>query len=1142
MQRLSRPISELGSHYDVLVVGSGYGGGVAASRLARCNKRVCLLERGREFLPGAFPDRLGEGAGEIQLRKKGQQVGSRTGLFDIHAGDDIHVLVGCGLGGTSLINANVSLEPDPRVFRDRRWPAGLSQDAAFAEGFRRAERMLRPLPTPVDITARLEKFAALEKAARAIGATCSRPPINVTFTDGLNAANVFQPACALCGDCCSGCNTGAKNTVQMTYLPDAVDHGAELYTEAEVRHLRRDTSRWRVFFELVGRDRGQFDSPLQSVTADIVILAAGALGSTEILLRSREHGLALSAQLGKRFTGNGDVLAFAYNNDDVINGIGVGVPAKVEIDPPDVGPCISGLIDRRGTDNVTDGMVIEEGSIPGALSPLLPKLMATGASLGRDTDFDLHDNLDEAAREVQSLLLGAYDGAIRNTQTFLVMSHDDGGGSITLHNDRPVVSWPGVARQSNFARVNETLGRVSAATGGTYVQNPISRHLLGENLITVHPLGGCPMGENAETGVVDHKCQVFDAGSVDGSGVHDGLYVCDGSVLPAPVGVNPLLTITAVAERAMIHLAKDRQWTFDDAPNSNAPRRDARPTATDERAPAGVEFTERMAGFWSTRPINDYLAAERDGRQADNTFSFILTVRIDDIDRFAAERGYTGTMVGTVDCPSLSPQPLVVSDGRFNLFSFDQQSVETRRMEYRMTLTDHGGNRFWFVGHKSIHDDPGIDTWSDTTRLFFELQDDAGARQGRGILSIAVNDFVTQLRTMHGIGGSGRSDRLKAVVKFGELFGNNLFSTYAGLLAPLHRYDPANVRKKRELRTGDPEVYWFETGDGLKLRLVRYRGGDKGPVILSHGLGVSSAIFSIDTIGTNLLEFLYAAGYDCWLLDYRASIDLPYADVPWTADDVATKDYPAAVDKVCALTGAKSVQMIVHCYGATTFVMAMLRGLQRVRSAVISQVAVDVIVPWWPQRLLAHMRLPQLLEAFRIRSVDAKATTKDNILLRSLDRMIRFMLPGTAEEQSQAATSNRITALYGQLYELDRLNRMTHREGLPEMFGVANIQAFKQLAAIARAEHIVDAKGEDTYRPHLNRLKLPICFIHGAKNRCFDPVSTKLTYDALIQRHGSDLYERHVIPGYGHIDCIFGKDAARDVFPYILRHLEKHRA
>ena len=107
--------------------------------------------------------------------------------------------------------------------------------------------------------------------------------------------------------------------------------------------------------------------------------------------------------------------------------------------------------------------------------------------------------------------------------------------------------------------------RATQATGGTYIRNPLSDTLMGKNLITVHPLGGCVMGHDRTSGVVNHKCQVFDTHPDAGiDAVHHGLYVCDGSVIPRPLGVNPLLTITALAERAMIHLARDLNWTFSD--------------------------------------------------------------------------------------------------------------------------------------------------------------------------------------------------------------------------------------------------------------------------------------------------------------------------------------------------------------------------------------------------------------------------------------------------------------------------------------------------------------------------------------------------------------------------------------------------
>lgn len=1234
--RLSRALDQIKPHYDAVVVGSGYGAGVAASRLSRMGLSVAVLERGREIPVGEFPDSIPEAGAELQYTRDRVQIGRRDGLFDLHFGRDMHVLVGCGLGGTSLINANVSLPPDPRVWEDPRWPPELIADETLNEGFERAQAMLRPVPYPARAT--LPKLERMGEAAKALGIELQRPPINVVFEDGVNAAGVKQPACTLCGDCCSGCNVGAKTTVQMTYLPDAYNHGAEIYTNASVRHVRRDGEEWRIFYTPTSRRRDQFQSPDRSITATIVVLGAGALGSTEILLRSRENGLAVSDRLGESFSGNGDVLAFAWNGQKPFDSVGVGFPPKSNSAAP--GPCIAGLLDLRDRGPLEDGMVIEEGVIPSGLAELLPGLFSTGAQLfGKRTTSGMLDEFQQAIRRNESWLLGPYRGAMNHTSTFLVMAHDDGAGQLRLDDDRISVHWPRVASQKVFQRIEEKLLQVSGANDATYVRNPLQETFLGKNVISVHPLGGCGMGLDRRTGVVDHKCRVFDASAAEPNTIHDGLYVVDGAAIPRPLGVNPLLTISAIAERAMIHLAQDIAKPLDVAKPSGKPvvqlssstaagdlkatakslfrqvrtgaafkdlgstaaaletlgeaartqiaqraeatkdavqrvigvaraGTDGVPTepvapvgvapspggADSDRAPddpgrhvpAGVEFTERMAGYISDRANADYDAAATVGKSFSTEFSFTVTVRIDDVDRFLSDPMHQGTLTGTAICPQLSPEPLDISNGVFRLMRQSADAVETRLFEYIMTLTARDGKRYAFRGQKNVHDDHRLgDLVRDTTTLFVDIGPEGSATSSaRGVLVIHLQDFAKQVRTIRGIGGRSMIDRNGAVAKFGALFAGTLFDVYGNIFAPVKRFDASRVRKKRGLRGGEPQVHFFQTADNKTLRLTRYNNdgtATKGPVLFSHGLGVSSLIFSIDTIDTNLLEYLVERGFDCWLLDFRASIDLPYARQRWTADDCAKFDYQPAVDLIRQVTGAPSVEVVAHCFGATTFVMAMLGGyLTGVRAAVISQIAMDVIVPFFPQRMLAYLRAPALFDLLRIDAVNARATNEDGIANRVADALIRVAVPFQREERSRNATSNRITALYGQLYEIDQLNAMTFEAGLPEMFGEANIDAFKQLARIARETVLVDANGEDAYMPFIERLALPIAFIHGAENACFLPESTARTVEKLTARNGSRYYERHVIPNYGHIDCIFGKNAASDVYPKMYEHLEKH--
>jgi cholesterol oxidase len=239
MARLSSPVHEIKDHYRVVVIGSGYGGAIAASRLARAGQQVCVLERGREFQPGEYPDTEAEALAEMQAELPSAHVGSRAGLYDFHINPDVNVFVGCGLGGTSLINGNVAVRAESRVFDDPRWPQALRDDpGSLAEGYRLAEEMLRPTAYPERYPA-LPKLEALEKSAARLGQECSRAPIAVNFAEGVNHVGVKQHPCVLCGDCITGCNYGAKNTVLFNYLPDARNFGAEIFTQLSVRYVER---------------------------------------------------------------------------------------------------------------------------------------------------------------------------------------------------------------------------------------------------------------------------------------------------------------------------------------------------------------------------------------------------------------------------------------------------------------------------------------------------------------------------------------------------------------------------------------------------------------------------------------------------------------------------------------------------------------------------------------------------------------------------------------------------------------------------------------------------------------------------------------------------------------------------------------
>ena len=543
MPRLARTLDRVKQRYDVIVVGSGYGGGVTAARLARAGKRVCVLERGREIATGEFPLRFPDMRREFRVTGGVVDTGVETALYHISLGADMHVLTGCGLGGGSLVNAGVALRPDARVFADPVWPDQIRQDEWLDEGFARAERWLRPMPDPM--AASLNKFNSLDRASAAVGVSPIAPRVAVSFEATRNGAGINQPACTRCGDCCGGCNVGAKNTVALTYLPAAVAAGAELFVYARADHVERlQNGTWKV---VATRPDMPLAGPV-AIEADMVVLSAGTLGSTGILLRSAERGLALSSSLGARFSANGDIVAFGYGARDPVDAIGVGHPAKADVGP--VGAAVSGQIEIRSSDDLALELTIQEGTMPSAFAPVLPVMFVpNGRLLGA----------------LQSLVSGVYKGPFSRLSTYFAVSHDSAAGRLALVEGRVKLAWPGAGDEPVYKRLDEILMKLTAEIGGAYVKNPLAGSLMGHQPATAHPLGGAAMASDRSSGVVDHAGRVFDgrSGAASNATLH-GLYVVDGSIIPRSLGANPLLTITALAERAMIHIGAEHHLSIPD--------------------------------------------------------------------------------------------------------------------------------------------------------------------------------------------------------------------------------------------------------------------------------------------------------------------------------------------------------------------------------------------------------------------------------------------------------------------------------------------------------------------------------------------------------------------------------------------------
>jgi cholesterol oxidase len=551
---LANDFSELEAEYNVVVVGSGYGASVCAARLAARYPGVCLLERGREYVAGDFPRDAEALLRESQFEDELGHQGNRLGLFDFHLNPAVEVLVGCGLGGTSLINGSIAIEPDPSVFEQPPWPNEL-RGGALASYMTLARSVLRPSPYPSDWPVPA-KLAALQKAASAIGATFSRVPLNIHFgPEGETSSGVYQKPCINCGDCVTGCNFDAKNTLPYTYLPLAKRAGARLFTQCDVRYVRKVSGGYEVDLRRIDSDPEQ--APVdRTVRARAVVIGAGVLGSTGLLLRSATNGFEFSKRLGLSFSTNGDAISLGYDCDDRTDVLGFGDAALAgKVSPMPVGATLLGVVDLRANAPLDEGIIIEDGAIPSGLATLLAPLVQVLALSASESRVGIVHWLRERQREALDLLGDRREGALNHSMVYLAIGHDGSAGRLFLDSFGNLrIDWPTLKDAPCFTRADKVTGQLTAALGGTHVRDPLASNPLMKSLTTVHPLGGCAMGSSVDDGVVDHLGRVYDGPS---GALHAGLYVADASVIPRSLGVNPLLTMTAIAERIAEAIATD---------------------------------------------------------------------------------------------------------------------------------------------------------------------------------------------------------------------------------------------------------------------------------------------------------------------------------------------------------------------------------------------------------------------------------------------------------------------------------------------------------------------------------------------------------------------------------------------------------
>jgi cholesterol oxidase len=495
-----------------IVVGSGFGGSIAALRLAEAGKRVLVLERGQRWPPAEFPrdptdtERVFWHLSELKRMR---------GLFDLRFLSGVGVVAAAGVGGGSLVYANIHIRPDADVFDG--WPTPFSR-AMLDPFYDKVASALGVAPTPERYV--LEKRAWFRRTAAALGFATFDPDEAVAWDD---PGEPDRSACQLCASCEFGCTFGAKNTLDFTYLRRAQALGVEIRTGVRMSHVAPSPGGYTVFGEdLDARAPVAHSAPR-------VVLSAGTLGTNEILLASRDlHGTlpGLSPRLGHGFSANGDFLGTLQGaSAELVGWHGPDVTTVMRCNEGGRRFTLAAPTFNRATYQVLASL---------GVTRKLPE--AAGAWDGLGTVLRGAFRLGAFSRPLPLPLPGAGDPA-RMCNLFAI-GRDNGGGRMRLRDGELDIEWSYAEENAELvAAMDAVMAKIAAASGARYA--PIPTWTVFRRPMTVHPLGGCHLSESPDRGVVSVR------GEVHG---YPGLYVADGSVIPTAIGFHPVMTVSAVCE------------------------------------------------------------------------------------------------------------------------------------------------------------------------------------------------------------------------------------------------------------------------------------------------------------------------------------------------------------------------------------------------------------------------------------------------------------------------------------------------------------------------------------------------------------------------------------------------------------------
>ncbi|KAH6826457.1 hypothetical protein C2S53_014311 [Perilla frutescens var. hirtella] len=1105
--------------YDAVVVGSGYGGSVAACRMSMAGFKVCLLEKGRRWEASDFPTDTFKILSAVRMENSnlGVNIGPKDALFQLHIQDDALAATACGLGGGSLVNAGVMISTTARARRDPRWPKSWEKDWDRCEAS--ASEMLRVQSIPL-------KFQNSKIMEGVIGEEYDEGmdihnPIKLSMNIEIEQVSDSRwsqqtRSCLACGNCLSGCPYNAKNSTDKTYLVSAVQAGCTIRTECEVHYVVRNEDdnckegrmkrssqrRWLVFIN-------EFDY----IATDIVVVSAGVFGTAKILFQSQLRGLTVSDKLGSGLSCNGNNVAYLAGSSAPLNAKGLH---KTEIsnipfhERP--GPSIS------SSHTSSLGFTIQSAVVATAYPSFLFKGIMT---YGRQSGYLLlYGLIIDRLKYVLGLKCG-------QEMVLNAMGHDDSSGKLMFEKETNRVLFQPPHDQL-MPRKIEAFQKLAKKLGGVLF---MSRY----RSTSVHLLGGCVASPDVSSGVCNPEGQVFDATSA--TGVHSGLYICDASIIPCSVGINPCLTVAAAAEHVSRHVIQDAIRYVGNFKNKSSDNRRGSIDDAKMKGSCGsdVMTKETMRGQVGGMPCTAYLKLKFNN-------SPVVTVKTDN----ATGKSHPllrGKVGGYVECRALEIDKMHVIQGEVDLCKTDDRTPYTQYMHYHLLLAASSGSRYVLEGRKIMN--PylvALYTWRESTTLNVTLRKITdNLLQGEHNMNLKGKLHISPLELLKSVSvlqGGSRS-------KFVCLLMQSLVRTY---ILQLPRRSLIDFTPKELAQEPYPEstVHEIKTEDNFTISCQYWKCSYSArelehekkpyPVLLINGYATES--YCLPSEQNDLVRTLLKDGHDIWLLHGREHWS--NSSNHFSVEDIGKLDIPGAIRKIIEFYGTNiKVHVVAHCVGGVSIHISLMGGhisakniasLSCTNSSMFFKLTTSSSLKMWLPLLPISMAI--MGEDKTLPMHQGLASSYRQRLLKTVARLMPRSERCTCDECEV------FSGIFGNTFWHENISQTMHhwmnKQNLPRL----PMAAFPHLRKICNAGFIVDCKGNNCYLIHPERMALPTLYVSGGRTILVTPETSFLANKYMKLHQPGYRHERVVVDGFGHSDILIGEESSEKVFPHIQKHIE----